>query len=105
MNRSIYIFIILICIVIKGYTQIYYHQSPGKVIISPNSKLLPVTTVTPSGITSSNPGSMPIAYNTAFSDQINQIFQPLNRSYVNTGLLKDYGIDFTDMTINKKLIV
>jgi hypothetical protein len=77
--------------------QVYYFKSPGSVTVSPNSVLLPVTVVTPTGVTSTNPNSTPVAYNTAFSDQINQVFQNVDRTPVTTGLLRDYGIAFTDV--------
>lgn len=96
--NTILIFIIILHVVfISTNAQIYYNQSSGKVTVSPNSILLPTSTVTSNGVTTNNPGSTPIVTNTAFGDQVNSIFQPLNRSVVTTGLLRDYGIDFTDI--------
>jgi len=83
----------------KLAAQTYYYQAPGKVTVSPISSLLPTTTVTPTGVTSNNGGSTPVAYNTAFGDQVNLIYQYIDRSQVNTGLLSDYGIAFTDFSI------
>jgi len=88
-----------ILLIDKLTAQTYYFQAPGKITVSPFSSLLPVTTVTPTGVTSNNPGSTPVAYNTAFGDQVNQIYQFVDRTQVTTGLLSDYGVAFTDLSM------
>lgn len=85
------------CLVAMCSAQINYHKSPAGIVISANSVLLPTTAVTPTSVTSNNPLSTPQPYNTAFSDRINHIFQYVNRSYVTSGFLKDYGFEFTDI--------
>lgn len=95
--KSILIPIVFLAAPFLATSQINYHQSPGKITISANSVLLPNTTVTASAVSSDNPGSVPTPYNNAFSDQINHLFQYVDRTAVTTGLLKDYGIDFTDV--------
>ncbi len=78
--------------------QIYYHQSPGAIVITGTSVILPTATITPSGITTNNPSNVLYPQNDAFSDQINNIFLNVDRSPVTTGLLRDYGLEIADVT-------
>ena len=69
--KNLIVLIFCAAFTFKAQCQVYYFQSSGNVTVSANSILLPTTIVTPSGVTSTNPNSQPVAYSTAFSNQIN----------------------------------
>ena len=69
--KKIFLVIIMILNFLDSQAQIYYHQSPGVTTVTAGSVLLPVTTITPTTVTTNNPGSTPIKYSTLYSDQIN----------------------------------
>lgn len=95
MEKLFLLFIALVSV--DGYSQIYYHQSPGATTVTAGSLLLPVTNITPTIVTSNNPGSIPIKYSTPYSDQLNFIYQYVDRTQVSSGLLMDYGTLLTNV--------
>ena len=60
----------------------------GGIRLSPNTKLVPRTLVTPQGLGQPND---------SYRDQMNQVFAGVDRRPITTGLLWDYGLELTDV--------
>jgi len=69
--------------------QINLIQQPGSIRILPTSVISPTRLITPAGIQTE--------IGTTFQNNMDVIYQNVDRSYVTTGLLLDYGLLLTDV--------
>jgi pimeloyl-ACP methyl ester carboxylesterase len=93
--KNIIFFVCIAALSAPSFAQINFRKNSGSVTILPNSVVLPTSTITPTAVSTNNPFAPANEESTVYADAMNAIFQHVDRAPVSTGLLKDYGMEFT----------